>query len=185
MAKKVKISQEQADAIERYLKCHDHCDVTIINSHASGAIRMLGAYQALDNMSVYTMSRAILSGYEIELEFKTGDWVVYNSLEGIVIGQLQKCIFDDFRVDRADKDGMSFYPNEWRHATNDEIKKEKERRMWKTIGREVGEFRERDVGYARKGTLVGGRIMLETYYDRDMLVGFFPEESFISLGDDE
>lgn len=136
--KKVKLTQEQANAIER-IKDKDY------------AINVLVAGKRPDNplceLEVSELAKAFYIGYEVEPEFKVGNWAVWRSTEGIdVIKQIEKV--EGYRIwaDWLDEGSLLFAPSdEIRHATPEEISKEKERRWWAKHGRGVWELKKNDV----------------------------------------
>src|SRR5699024_11077859 len=75
---KVKVTRVQADAIE-YCKAEFGKDKTI-NTHAKGT----WAYDCkpLNDLEFSELARALYIGYEVEPEFKAGDWV-YIAKEGM------------------------------------------------------------------------------------------------------
>ncbi|MET3657875.1 hypothetical protein [Sporosarcina psychrophila] len=160
MTEKVKLTREQADAIDTMAR-------------------------ATKGMLVVDLLRAIQEGYDVEPEYKVGDWIV--RLNGTTF-------LNDKAVVRVDKvsDIHLFYDHDIgidkiriRHATPEEIKVEQERRVWAKIGREVGEFRKGDVRIT-KGTVSGFvRTNCEKNakdeYENGELKGFYPAESFISF----
>src|SRR5699024_7830001 len=95
--------------------------------------------------TVNELHKVIDGEYEVESEFKVGDWVV-DVYEGIT------------RIDSKEKEGLWIgegtltwvnYDGECyerlRHATPEEITKEKQRRWWAKHGREVKELKKGDV----------------------------------------
>lgn len=123
---KVKITQEQANAIER-IKDKDY------------AINVLVAGKRPDNplceLEVSELAKAFYIGYEVEPEFKVGDWA-YNKQTNRV-----------FQVIDGLSENMNNEANRehLRHATDEEISKEKERRWWAKHGRGVWELKKNDV----------------------------------------
>lgn len=92
--------------------------------------------------------KAVKDGYEVELEFKVGDWVTDRDESSNVTGRIT-------RVDTVNKlvwGYFSYHDKEtnfdfWevRHATPSEIAKEKERRFFAKHGRESWELRHNDI----------------------------------------
>lgn len=98
--------------------------------------------KAIADMSTATLAKALLIGYEVEPEFKRGDWVknVYNDDVGIVTELGSSYLKYD--------DGLSDGFHNFRHATPEEIAEEKQRRFWHENGREIWEIKEEDIlGY--------------------------------------
>lgn len=120
---KVKLTREQADAIE-HLK-----DLT-------------------NDLGVVDLADAIYVGYEIEPEFKVGDWVVRTVCRGKnhEVGKI-------FRIKEVVGDGVyedcgpSHMMESLRFATPEEIAKETERSWWKKHGRDYWELKEDDILY--------------------------------------
>src|SRR5690625_7963427 len=80
--KKVKLTQEQADAIERGIKIYGKS--RIMNVHALDG--WVGNLNDLNGLTKDEIARALYVGYEVESEFKVGDWVyhVFREEVGIV-----------------------------------------------------------------------------------------------------
>lgn len=71
-----------------------------------------------------------------------------------------------------------------RHATPEEIKVEQERLLWKSINREVGEFRSKDIRINENGEpiIVNDTKHARMLFEKGKVKGFYPAESFISFG---
>ena len=92
--------------------------------------------------------KAVKDGYEVELEFKVGEWVTDRDESSNVTGRIT-------RVDTVNKlvwGYFSYHDKEtnfdfWeiRHATPSEIAKEKERRFFAEHGREPWELKKNDI----------------------------------------
>lgn len=127
---KVKITQEQADAIE---------GITDRESAAELQINGWKWYKnrCLNNLSFDDFIKALYIGYEVEPEFEVGDWV-YRKSDGVVskINRIenQEDFYGEFSTD---KHRGWLYVEEIRHATPEEIEKEKERRWWAKHNRDV------------------------------------------------
>ena len=99
-------------------------------------------------------ARAWLDGYEVEPEFKVGDWVVrtkeldhQNFHEGKIFkinSVIKSKLTKELMVVDADDNSEHIF-NNIRHATPEEIAEEKERRWWAKHGREPWELRTDDV----------------------------------------
>lgn len=186
MTGKIKLTQEQADAIEGVLK---HCSKErLLNDH-SAMKEARGGWSTrksavLNDLSVADMARSLYIGYEIEPKYKAGDWVVFESkVNGPFICVIEKVYELSVDTDYLGSNGykQNFGKELVRHATPEEIHTEKERRWWAEIGREVGEFKDGDVGIVRNGGRSGNPNALKNAYEHGDLVGFYPVESFISF----
>lgn len=178
---KVKITQEQADAVQQMVTRYSKPNV--IRGHITGARG--GEFQPLNEMPLHDLIQAVYIGYEVEETFEVGSWVVVDwndtgekTYQVKEIGKdnrikIEDCLFPPFRIVR--------------HATPEEIKAEKERRLWKSIGREVGEFREGDAIRSAKGMTHGLRsendfLVARGRYERKEIKGFYPTETFVDFG---
>ena len=184
MMEKVKLTQEQADAVKTAVAKFTFEES--MENHLAGWISP--ARSCLNGINTEELARALLIGYEIEETYKVGDWVRYWRTDcSAIIGKIE-VIAEKERLFKADN-----CPDErrisdiTRHATPEEIKAEKERRVWAEIGREVGEFKPNDVVIFETGashTLVIG-YDFEWYkenYKNIKMQGFYPSESFIKFG---
>ena len=134
--KKVILTKEQAEAIKQ-IKDIDYA----INIHAFN--KRPGS--PLAELQTSEIARALYIGYEVEPEFKVGDWV-YHQSDGIV-SQITRVNFNKLVPDAINTDGHKGWISceDIRHATSEEIKQEKERRFWEKHGREVKEYRKGDL----------------------------------------
>ena len=118
MTEKVKVTKEQAEAIEKFQK----------------TVHELGI--SLDELKVI-----FESGYEVKPEFKVGDWVICKKTKQI--GQIEEYgIWDDSVW--VTNDEFNFF-TDYRHATPSEIAEEKERRWWKKHGRKKWDLKRGDI----------------------------------------
>ncbi|WP_419962075.1 hypothetical protein [Psychrobacillus sp. BM2] len=183
MTEKVKVTQEQADKLKDVLADPEFTHQELLNDQHSEP--WATSHKCLNELDVWTLARTI---YEVEPQFKVGDWIVItdgNSSIGEIhriskIGDRSVLLFDHSY-------SCSWRVSQIRHATSEEIKAGKERRLWNSIGREVGEFRDGDYGeHISKKSSSESREYLEDWYKRGKLKGFYPVESFISFeGEDE
>ena len=144
---KVKLTQKQArmfenhkDAVKELLEKRvcDNCPTSI------------------DSLPIDDVVKAIVYGYEVEPEFKVGDFVVWHgSIVNIKHPQTNDYKDDGscyFTLERSDG---STYGNisrdEIRHATPEEIAEEKERRWWRARNRDVWELRAQDILKQKSG----------------------------------
>ncbi len=146
------ITQEQADAIEQ-LRRH-WSDDEIIARSVKG--RVFGqpyndCYKHLEKNSLFNLTRALERGYEVEPEFKVNQWVTHESgtVSKITSIDDRGIITTDHILNRRDQYGKYVYMNTvamyFRHATPEEIAKEKERRFWAKYDRDVWELFEGDI----------------------------------------
>lgn len=127
---KVKITQKAANLIENTRKkMSDH---EIVRKHEDIILIKKGT------MDLDTLIKALYIGYEVDPEFKIGDWV--KSRHGVGIGKIVKFselgYYTDFNMIVTDED--------IRHATPEEIATEKERRFFAENGRDPWELKRYD-----------------------------------------
>lgn len=190
----IKISREQATAIERWLEKKNGDKAQLLDVHAQVKYKNHGwspgnPYASFNGLSQADMARALLIGYDIEEKYKVDDWVTvewfggssgtYKVLEVLADGQVV--------IDNTGPEGGNTTPRLKfvRHSTPEEIKAVQERRIWKSIGREVGEFKIGDAGM-HEGEVVRVRtsidkLVISIMYKDNELEGFYPAESFISF----
>lgn len=155
---KVILTQRQAGAIEQLLKEHERNKDEIIDIHCNEDFEWGERYASVEELKPSQLARALYIGYEVEPEFKVGDWVVtksgyigeiefINKVEGWVnIGDINDtkergvCLAKTFNLNEIE-----------RHLTPSEIAEEKERRWWKKHGRDVWELRARDILKQKSG----------------------------------
>lgn len=138
---KVKLTQEQADAIKKLKAEASNKEIIYMNTSPFGGIHLDKDKQTIFEMDLDELIRALYIGYEVESEFKVGDWVVTSDfLEPI---RKVKEVNDRLLVDNTGIVWRDF--GEIRHATPEEIAKEKERRWWKKHNREVWELKDYDL----------------------------------------
>lgn len=139
---KVKLTREQARELEYYkLDGEEQIDY-LVNVHHN----KLRPDLEISKLTTSEIAKALYIGYEIEEEFKSGDWIVNN--QGRVLQVTEVYLEDGNEIVEAN-DGQVFTyrlgAEFVRHATPDEIAEEKERRWWAKHGREVWELRKGDV----------------------------------------
>src|SRR5690625_4019673 len=135
---KVKLTQEQADAIERLLEKGSRDE--ILDTHFNIDSWQYPENRCLNGMEASHLARALYIGYEVEPKFKVRDWV-YNKNADVFLQ------IDD--KDMATR--YSEFPSIYRHATPEEIAKEKQRIWWAKHDRGVWELREGDALKADDG----------------------------------
>lgn len=194
MTEKVKLTREQAEAIEfalnterlAYYKNPD----ALLGSHILSK-NFNDELKELRRISNVDLAKALYIGYEVEPEYKVGDWVRQCVGDGFRVGQIERIYENgrflvDFRAYEApyEKYKESFSPDEIDYASSEEIKAEQERRVWAKIGREVGEFQEGDLADHNTGEFIKNTSWMKTCYEAGVLKGFYPAESFIEFGGD-
>ena len=180
MIGKIKITQAQADEIKDIRGIAYAIDIHSFNKRPDKAIA---------GLSTADLARALLIGYEVEPEYKVGDWILITEECGHKNRAYKIHHFAEGFANLDHENGhRSYWPlRDFRLATPEEIKFEKKRRVWAKLGRNVGEFRIGDVRILDDGNSV--RITDVDYarakYIQGSLKGFFPVESFISFEDGE
>lgn len=191
MTGKVKIPFEIADAIN-YLKSESYSKSDIIRT----ALRANWCnepdendvnIEILNGMDAEKLVLAVHGHCEVEPKYKVGDWVAFEKVIGeAFVGKIEG--FEEGGFLRTDIYGETevkqwFVASGLRHATPEEIKAEKERRVWKKIGREVGEFRDGDIGITNGGaeSKINHPNNIKLIYKDGCLKGFYPAESFVSF----
>src|SRR5690625_1693434 len=135
---KVKLTQKQADAIESLLKKGSRDE--ILDTHFNIDSWQYSENRCLNGMEASHLARALYIGYEVEPKFKVRDWV-YNKNADVFLQ------IDD--KDMATR--YSEYTSIYRHATPEEVSKERQRRWWSKHNRGLWELREGDVLKADDG----------------------------------
>jgi len=108
---------------------------------------------SIDSLPIDDVVKAIVYGYEVEPEFKVGDFVTYENNYGdkyteTITRQIQGFIDGEnyWKEKCARFNGGKAMPlSRLRHATPSEIAEEKERRWWSARNRDVWELRARDI----------------------------------------
>lgn len=153
MNEKVKITAEQAEAIKTW--CADGDIAELLEYHAEMIYRADGwlkggFYEPLNDLDQSDMARALLIGYEVEPEYKVGEYIVYenehlkNTMKIVSLNNERiavEPIYEGFKG----CDTISVNSPLIRHATPEEIKAEKERGWWAKQGRDVWELKQGDV----------------------------------------
>jgi hypothetical protein len=184
MTKKITLTKEQAEAVE------------LTNKYSNNMKQVLGyilqgqqipneRFRPLSELPLEDLMKALVIpySYEVESQYKDGDIIYYykdhNNFKGFYT--VKKQIGDVVEV--YETEDASFGTKNIRHATEDECRKFEEEKVWKSIGREVGEFRVGDVTIDQNGSPI--RVlhveMAEIFYRQTKRIGFYPVESFISF----
>lgn len=188
MTEKVKVTAEQAKILENI--CGAVGKESMIKKKVLKDPWRLRKNLFLNDLSLDEFIRALYIGYEVEPQYKVGDWVACEYEDGVWIAQIEKIegekVFARWEFDRLDWN----YIYDIRHATPEEIKAEKERRVWAGIGREVGELRIGDAYVYKNEAMqyvdVEDRVRtVRNMYLDGHLKGFYPAESFIEFGGGE
>lgn len=190
MTVKIKLTKKQSDFIENALSSGMDKE-EILNAFAKRNAFEKHTNHSLHGLCVMDLARALLIGYEIESEFKAGDWVVFTYQDGkVAVGKITKFhpgdndhAYLDIPLNRDDGLFVNCRLCNLSHATPEEIKDEKERRLWAEIDRPVGKFVIGDIGIAVDDTYTYNPNFIEALYYSRELKGFYPEESFISFED--
>ena len=135
--KKIVITQEQADAIKKMGALSNHRKGKFVEEHVLK--NWNDGQRGLQGLTTNELIRALYIGYEVEPEFKIGQWV--KSRHGKGIGKIVKISKQGYHTDFnmiADADDI-------RHATPQEIATEKTRRWWAKHNREPFELVKGDV----------------------------------------
>ncbi len=142
---KVKITQEQADALEA-VRDREKVRSMIIRWH-TGRGRWVGDEESLNELELDDLIRALYIGYEVEPEFEVGDWgfTIRECGQKGQVGQVVEVYKVFARLDYGDGTGSWWSFRDLRHATPEEIAEEKERRWWAKHDRDVWGIREDDV----------------------------------------
>jgi len=141
---KVKVTKAQAEAIEEYKEkvmgvfdfLHDLAGTHHINSHGEEQEE-----EAIKLMKAFT------DGYEVEPEFKVGDWIYIDECATHTNKEHVRKIVavNPPAITLDDNWNIGLESGHIRHATPSEIKQEKERRFWAGLGREVNEYKKGDI----------------------------------------
>lgn len=145
MTEKVKITKEQAAAIERYKK--ELID-SVDEQYRFGVKRTPYEWaEPLVELGGEQVLNTLRNGYEVEPEFEVGDWVATIHNEAPIIFKvksIQQTVVDSDHLMGSGYERI-FNISEIRHATPEEIAKEKQRRWWNEHYRKVWELKKGDV----------------------------------------
>src|SRR5690625_2696514 len=140
---KVKLTQEQAEDLEEALHAYEDDKDHMLNVFVRA--KDTSDWGSISHFSPSKIAKALYIGYEVELEFKAGDWVkVFWSNSNPSIHKLLS-VDDEFA--RIDGDQLNKMPPKdiIGKPTSEEIEKEKECRWWFRHNRDVWELREGDI----------------------------------------
>src|SRR5690625_4443052 len=130
MTEKVKVTREQAEAIEMV---RGDTNKGLTTGNIITQLRkqwMFNPYNTLNELTTEQFLVATLGDYEVEESFEVGDWVVTK-----VTNHIGKITGFSNIPNYYDIEGIQ--TDNIRHATPEEIAEEKERRWWKKHGRDV------------------------------------------------
>lgn len=187
MTEKVKITQEQADAIKGYTENWSESSLVIRYNNRT----IFAGYESLYKLNVDTLIRALYIGYEIKPErLRAGDWATEHAGEGYRIGKVKGLTGERYTVQFLGFETTDYYfelvhCSKLQKSTPEEITEEKERRKWANIGRVDGEFRDGDIALDKFGKVLHTIEEMEVAYQMGDLSGFHPAGSYISFEDGE
>lgn len=139
---KVKLTKEQANAIEWALqKENEYSPDRLLRLRSSDNANFHNELYPLNDIDIAVLARALYIGYEVEPEFKVGDWIHDNITNRVA--KIDERGYDG-ELAWVDDEFHNFF-TDFRHATPEEIQQEKERRWWAKHDREVWELRPGDV----------------------------------------
>ena len=136
MTEKIKLTQEQADFIERGFEAGMEAE-EMINRFASAGLFVKQPSHKLHGLCVADLAKALLIGYEIEPRLKVGDWAVRKKGRRIIKKPTDRegiaFQIEEIGIGVLGSDGNNHAIGALRHATPEEIAEEKERRKWAEI----------------------------------------------------
>src|SRR5690625_4677361 len=138
---KVKLTKEQAEALEQAKEGRGKDKV--MNGIGGKWYREL---EPLNDLTPSQMARSLYIGYEVEAEFKVGDWVVYKSNihETPIVRTVSK-INQPRSSASLDAESIVAPLNNLRLARSEEIAEEKERRFFAKHDRAPWELWDKDL----------------------------------------
>lgn len=142
---KVKLTREQADALEELLEYNAKIDILrekIRSSEEDNIYADNNKNIVFKHLNDEQLLKALYIGYEVKPKFKVGDWVVNRSS-----GEVDKVVDVEYETGMIYVSGWAIKVKEslLRHATDEEIAKEKRIEWWAKHDREEYEFRKNDV----------------------------------------
>ena len=147
---KVKLTREQAEAIEELLKLRTKESIarekanpfSLISGYINESSRLVFKDMAFD-----TLIKALYIGYEVEETIKIGDWVKVNWRDKNPTIHKARRVNNAFAIIDGEQANTEPPMRIIEHATPEEITEEKQRRWWAKHGRDVWELRENDILY--------------------------------------
>lgn len=136
---KIQLTQEQSEVVE--LRRNRKDKSSAIKHHIRNG--WAGQkYRFLNDFTVDEFCRLLYvpGSYEVIPQYNENDWVYRN-------GEIDSIRWANYEKNLAylDSIGMIGIDSIERHATPEEIQKEKKRRFWERLGREVDEYRTGDI----------------------------------------
>lgn len=132
---KVKITKEQEGAIKEWTMSESAMG-KCLKLHSTGE---LSESKCLYELSTIELAKAFIEGYEVTEEYKVGEWV--KSLVNGSIGTVTQVGSDYLKYDNRYSNKLHAF----RHATEEEVTQEKERRFFAKHGREPWELKQGDL----------------------------------------
>ena len=178
---KFKLTVEQEVALKEY---KDFNESEPLQTYLAAKDTFTCEYKSLVNFTADEFARLLYQpdSYEVEISWNIGDWTKYWNVikKQWLYGVIKHT---NIRSVDLDIDGKVYVVtfDRLKSCTPEEIKAKKECKVWKSIGREVGEFTEADIGIDRAGNIRDGKVDLEHYYKNGTLVRLYPAESAISF----
>lgn len=132
MTEKVKITQEQADAIEKY-KSNGHKLKEFV---VHGERGFHGYYEPLKGLPIDDMARLLYEpdSYEIEPMYKVGDEVIYPGFGGgEIVVKIIAIQYEHARVQFEELSNWKAIRDIVRHATPEEVCIAEERKAWAKV----------------------------------------------------
>ena len=134
MTEKITITQEQSEALIAVLSTNDR--VKVLHNHANLRKWFGAGHKPVLEIPFGNLARILYepNSYQVEPEYKVGDWVVsrglhFGKIDAIINAKFIGTWFNEGRTDRMECEASAFI----RHATPEEIKAEKERQKWAGI----------------------------------------------------
>ncbi len=148
---KIQLTQEQKDRIDFILRnweppVNSTIEEIVLRTHEH--MWKETQNRCLNDLSLDTLARVLYTpdSYEVIPQYKVGDWVVYAHDNSI--WEITKDTYNDgthINLMNGNEIMNVVSANHLRHATPEEIAKEKKRRFWDKLGREVDEYKEGDI----------------------------------------
>lgn len=138
---KVKLTQEKADVLEGVITrvgSNEH----IVSMHADKEVPWGQEEYAMNDFSLDTLIRALYIGYEVEQEFKAGQYVAHKHGNIGIITEVNESVL---KVEHYCGGVVYWTTDIVNHPTPEEISKYKQSRWWAKHGRKVWEIRDHDV----------------------------------------
>ena len=143
---KVKLTREQAEAIEWLRKVHHDSEIVARNA----VLRERGEkedsrHRKLFKIGLHELIKALYIGYEVKETFEVGDWVKVNWRDKKPSIHKVRRVNNTFAIIDGEQANTEPPIRIIEHATPEEIAEEKQRRWWARHGREVWELKGLDI----------------------------------------